>query len=249
MRRGDHPVPPPCAGSGCCDASHDWPAAGRGRARRRRNRRAPGGQASSGADADRVGAVEAVHGDAGGLDRRHQPVAVRVDQCHLDVDAVVVQTGGEVGDHPFDAAEVEALGDEQDPHRSALTGRSPGGPAVLHPGDEVAEFAFQPEAAGGFGDEEVVAVAALDRGAPQPVEVGRAGFVHPAAGEGGGGEAAAHLGFGGVGAGQRLGVGEVGGGDADLGRRSVRSTGRVRRRSRRGRPGRAGRGCGCASRW
>ena len=42
------------------------------------------------------------------------------------------------------------------------------------------------------------------------------GLVDAAAGEGGGDEPATHLGFGGVGAGQRLRVGEVGGRRADV---------------------------------
>ena len=88
------------------------------------------GQASSGAEADRVGAVEAMDGDTGGLDRRHQPVAVRVDQCHLDVDSVAVKTGGEVGDDPFDATEVEASpadGDHRRVGRFADVGHRRGG--------------------------------------------------------------------------------------------------------------------------
>ena len=102
--------------------------------------------------------------------------------------------------------------------RRARSGRSrsAGRAAVLDPGDQIAEFAFEAQAAGGLGDEEVVTVAALDRGAPQPVQVGRAGLVDAAAGEGGGGEPAADLGFGGLRARQRLRVGEVGRRRADV---------------------------------
>ena len=61
-----------------------------------------------------------------------------------------------------------------------------------------------------------MAVAALDRCAPEPVQVGVSRPVDAAAGERGGDESAPDLGFGRIGSRQRLRIGEVGGAGADV---------------------------------
>ena len=163
-------------------------------------------QAVGGSRSDQVGSIEPVDGDAGIDERRNHPITPRVDQRDLDGDAPSRETQREVDDDPLDSTEIEALGDQQD---AAAAAGSAGGTAILHLRDERTEFAFEAHPTVRLGDEELVAVAALDRRAPESVEVGLAGFVHPAAGERRGRESATHLGFRSVRPRERLGVGEV----------------------------------------
>jgi hypothetical protein len=57
------------------------------------------------------------------------------------------------------------------------------GAAMTDPGTEDAQLALQSVPAGGLADEVFESVAALDRGAPEPVEVGLTRPIDTAAGE------------------------------------------------------------------